>query len=83
VIVVPYELRVKLKSNEAPWSGAYQPALWHQPANDDAAIKWAVGMSDGLGDWDFSTVTPADEYGDEGYGDESIADRVIAWRPSP
>lgn len=44
-----YALRVKFKSNEAPWSGGYEPAERHQPADDDAAIKWAVGMSDGLG----------------------------------
>lgn len=44
-----YALRVKFKSNEAPWSGGYQPASWHQPKDDEAAIKWAVEMSDGLG----------------------------------
>jgi hypothetical protein len=49
VSAVPYELRVKFKSNEAPWSGGYAPNSWHQPADDEAAIEWAVGMSDGLG----------------------------------
>ena len=44
-----YGLRVKFKSNEAPWSGSYEPASWHQPIDDAAAIKWAVNMSDGLG----------------------------------
>ena len=44
-----YALRIKFKSNEAPWSGAYEPTSWHQPANDEAAIEWAVEMSDGLG----------------------------------
>jgi hypothetical protein len=44
-----YALRVKFKSNEAPWSGGYEPAARHQPADDEAAIEWAVGMSDGLG----------------------------------
>lgn len=44
-----YALRVKFKSNEAPWSGGYEPAERHQPASDEAAIAWAVGMSDGLG----------------------------------
>lgn len=44
-----YALRVKFKSNEAPWSGGYEPNSWHQPLDDEAAIKWAVGMSDGLG----------------------------------
>lgn len=44
-----YALSVKFKSNEAPWSGAYQPATQHQPIDDVAAIEWAVGMSDGLG----------------------------------
>jgi hypothetical protein len=46
---MPYELRVKFKSNEAPWSGGYEPNSWMQPADDEAAIEWAVGMSDGLG----------------------------------
>lgn len=44
-----YALRVKFKSNEAPWSGGYEPAERHQPQNDEAAIEWAVAMSDGLG----------------------------------
>jgi hypothetical protein len=44
-----YALRVKFKSNEAPWSGGYEPAARHQPQDDAAAIKWAVEMSDGLG----------------------------------
>lgn len=44
-----YALRVKFKSNEAPWSGGYEPAERHQPADDTAAIEWAAGMSDGLG----------------------------------
>lgn len=44
-----YALRVKFKSNEAPWSGGYEPAAWHQPKDDEAAIKWAVEMSDGMG----------------------------------
>lgn len=44
-----YALRVKFKSNEAPWSGSYEPASWHQPKDDEAAIEWAVEMSDGLG----------------------------------
>lgn len=44
-----YALRVKFKSNEAPWSGGYEPAAWHQPENDAEAIRWALGMSDGLG----------------------------------
>ena len=44
-----YTLRVKCKSNEAPWSGGYEPAPQHQPQDDAAAIKWATGMSDGLG----------------------------------
>lgn len=44
-----YALRVKFKSNEAPWSGNHEPASWHQPQDDHAAIKWAVGMSEGLG----------------------------------
>jgi hypothetical protein len=48
-VAVTYALRIKFKSNEAPWSGSYEPAEWHQPADDEAAIKWAVGMSDGLG----------------------------------
>lgn len=44
-----YALRVKYKSNEAPWSGGYEPLSIHQPADDDAAIKWAAGMSQGMG----------------------------------
>lgn len=44
-----YALHVKFKSNEAPWSGGYQPASWHQPKDDEAAIEWAIEMSDGLG----------------------------------
>lgn len=44
-----YALRVKFKSNEAPWSGGYEPMSGHQPMDDVEAIKWAVGMSDGLG----------------------------------
>lgn len=44
-----YVLRVKFKSNEAPWSGGYEPNSWHQPTDDTAAIAWAIGMSDGLG----------------------------------
>lgn len=44
-----YSLRVKYKSNEAPWSGGYEPSARHQPTDDQEAIKWAVFMSDGLG----------------------------------
>lgn len=44
-----YALRIKYRSNVAPWSGGYEPPPWHQPTDDDAAIKWAVGMSAGLG----------------------------------
>lgn len=43
-----YALRVKFKSNEAPWSGGYEPISAHQPTDDEAAIEWAVGMADGL-----------------------------------
>jgi hypothetical protein len=52
-----YSLRVKYKSNEAPWSGAYTPSEWHQPTNDSAAIKWAAAMSDGLGSDYLVTLT--------------------------
>jgi hypothetical protein len=45
-----YGLRIKFKSNEAPWSGGYEPAARHQPTDDAAAVEWATGMSAGLGD---------------------------------
>jgi hypothetical protein len=44
-----YRLRVRYRSNEAPWSGGYEPAPRHQPADDAAAIAWAQEMSSGLG----------------------------------
>jgi hypothetical protein len=54
---VTYALRVTFKSNEAPWSGGYEPASRHQPADDDAAIEWAAGMAAGLGDDYIVTLT--------------------------
>lgn len=44
-----YALRIKYKSNEAPWSGGYEPATRHQPTDDAAAIEWASGTANGLG----------------------------------
>lgn len=55
-----YALRVKFKSNEAPWSGGYEPASWHQPKDDAAAVEWAVGMSAGLGPDYLVTLTKDD-----------------------
>lgn len=52
-----YALQVKFKSNAAPWSGRYEPLLCHQPADDEAATKWAVGMSEGLGQDYLVTLT--------------------------
>jgi hypothetical protein len=46
---VTYALRVKFKSNEAPWSGGYEPASRHQAADDKAAIDWAASMASGMG----------------------------------
>jgi hypothetical protein len=45
---VKYEIRVLFKSNEAPWSGGYDPSPYG-PKNDGEAVEWAVRMQEGLG----------------------------------
>lgn len=52
-----YALLVKFKSNAAPWDGGYTPIGPHQPPDDAAAIKWALGIADGLGPAYLVTLT--------------------------
>lgn len=52
-----YVLHVMFKSNERPWRGTHTPASWHQPNDDDAAIKWATEMQAALGDTYQCTLT--------------------------
>lgn len=53
---MPYAIRVLYKSNEAPWSGGYDPSPYG-PKNDGEAVEWAVRMQEGLGDLYAVTLT--------------------------
>lgn len=50
-----YTLAIQFRSNERPFSSVYDPSPYG-PENDEEARRWAVGMREGMPDYNVTLL---------------------------